>query len=307
VNDRSQKLIGSLYTDSRYRSVSGLPCVIYLHGNASSQLEGQFLVPNLCPYGFAVFLFDFAGCGHSEGDYISLGLWESSDINFLIRQLSNSFNFTRFLLWGRSMGAATALLCRNPGVLGIIVDSGYTSIRSIVKSMARRLGIPKIIISLAIWFLSCTVWDIAGFDIRLVRPKDVCGLENNPPMIMGHSKSDEFVDFQMGEKLFRSYSCEEKQFVEFEGGHNGTRPIHWFKKCYQFVFEKFEMDFGAFKMLSFHGFERTAAHFASIKSMLTNSREREVEVEGGEGEIDGPRMIVQEISDEEDCDGEWGI
>jgi pimeloyl-ACP methyl ester carboxylesterase len=291
VNDRNQKLIGSIYVDTRYRLTSGLPCVIYLHGNASSQLEGQFLVPNLCPYGFAVYLFDFAGCGHSDGDYVSLGLWETSDINFLIHQLSNSFNFTRFVLWGRSMGAATALLCRNANVRGIIVDSAYTSIKGIVKSLAKRIGIPKWIVSLAMWFLVYTVWDVAGFDVREVRPKDACVLEGNPPMMMAHSPQDEFVSFEMGEKLFRKYSSRDKTLIEVEGGHNAPRPAHWFRECYRFVFQKAGVDFGAFRLVSVCGFESAGAHFASLASMLVNSREERTAV-------DGACMMVRVVSDE---------
>jgi pimeloyl-ACP methyl ester carboxylesterase len=72
-NARGQTLVGSIYHSASVSPLQGGPCVVYLHGNASSQLEGQFLVPNLCPRGVFVFCFDFAGCGCSDGDYVSLG------------------------------------------------------------------------------------------------------------------------------------------------------------------------------------------------------------------------------------------
>jgi pimeloyl-ACP methyl ester carboxylesterase len=295
VNERGQKLVGSIYVDERYCLSSGLPCVVYLHGNASSQLEGQFLIPNLCPYGFAVYLFDFAGCGNSEGDYISLGLWEGFDINFLIARLSNTFNFQKFILWGRSMGAATAILCRNPSVIGIIVDSAYTSIPSIVKTHARRFGIPRFLTFLAVWFLVCTVWDIAGFDIRVVRPKDACRLTGNPPLIMAHSRADDFVSFEMGEKLFRNYSSTDKQFVELEGRHNDARPVHWFRTCYRFIFEKTGIDFGTFRLVSFESFDNHGAHFASLGRMLAGSRDGDELEDGNE-----TCMVLRIVSDDED-------
>jgi pimeloyl-ACP methyl ester carboxylesterase len=108
--------------------MDGGPCVVYMHGNASSQWEGQFLIPNLCPRGIAVFCFDFAGCGASDGEFISLGHFETMDVEFLLQSLLETFRLGPFVLWGRSMGAATSLLVRHPAVVGIVVDSAYTSI-----------------------------------------------------------------------------------------------------------------------------------------------------------------------------------
>jgi hypothetical protein len=56
------------------------PCVIYLHGNASSRLEGRALVDLLVPYDIAYCILDFAGCGLSGGDFISLGYFEKEDV-----------------------------------------------------------------------------------------------------------------------------------------------------------------------------------------------------------------------------------
>lgn len=39
------------------------PCVIYLHGNASSRMEGLSLIELLIPYDISVVVLDFAGCG----------------------------------------------------------------------------------------------------------------------------------------------------------------------------------------------------------------------------------------------------
>lgn len=50
----------------------GHPCVVYMHGNASCRAEAlQILAPVLAS-GASVFSFDFAGCGMSPGDNISL-------------------------------------------------------------------------------------------------------------------------------------------------------------------------------------------------------------------------------------------
>ena len=54
--------------------------------------------------------FDFSGCGISDGEYISLGIHESDDLEAVIKFLRNSGKVSDIGLWGRSMGAVTALL-----------------------------------------------------------------------------------------------------------------------------------------------------------------------------------------------------
>lgn len=56
------------------------------------------------------FTFDFSGCGLSEGEYISLGVHESDDLEVVVNYLRNSGKVSQIGLWGRSMGAVTALL-----------------------------------------------------------------------------------------------------------------------------------------------------------------------------------------------------
>ena len=58
---------------------SDLPVVIYLHSHSGNRLEGLNLIELFCP-NFGVCLFDFSGCGHSEGDYVTLGIKEQNDL-----------------------------------------------------------------------------------------------------------------------------------------------------------------------------------------------------------------------------------
>jgi|TARA_B110000285_G_C14850465_1_gene479685 pimeloyl-ACP methyl ester carboxylesterase len=48
-------------------------------------------------------------------------------------------------LWGRSMGAATALLYQaaNPGSVNVMaLDSGFSSLNDVIGSMAGNMGVP---------------------------------------------------------------------------------------------------------------------------------------------------------------------
>ena len=92
------------------RPAEELPCVIYLHGNSSCRTESLMAVNLLLPQNVTVFAFDFAGSGQSEGEYISLGWYEREDVLTVTNHLRETGRVSTIGLWGRSMGAATALL-----------------------------------------------------------------------------------------------------------------------------------------------------------------------------------------------------
>ena len=151
ITKRNVQIVGSYYYGSDMYPPGGGPCVLYLHGYASSQLEGQFLVPNLCKYGVFVYCFDFAGCGCSGGNYVSLGFYEKEDTEFIIDQLHTQLNLGPFILWGRSMGAATALLVDHPLVIGRISDSSFTSIPDMCAAIEKAYRLPPIFIPLSLF------------------------------------------------------------------------------------------------------------------------------------------------------------
>ncbi len=64
--------------------------MIYLHGNCSSRIEALSILEVLIPLHISVFSFDFAGCGHSDGEYISLGWYEKDDLKVVIDYLRKS-------------------------------------------------------------------------------------------------------------------------------------------------------------------------------------------------------------------------
>jgi hypothetical protein len=74
ANPRGIRLACSLWR--RRDMVDALPCVIYMHGNASCRAEALQVLAGVLATGASLFAFDFAGCGMSEGEFISLGWFE---------------------------------------------------------------------------------------------------------------------------------------------------------------------------------------------------------------------------------------
>lgn len=87
-----------------------VPCVIYLHGNSGSRIDADDIVDSYLAERIAVFSIDFGGCGLSEGEYVTLGWRERDDLECVLDYLSGDKNTACIALFGRSMGAATALL-----------------------------------------------------------------------------------------------------------------------------------------------------------------------------------------------------
>ena len=109
INERKNKIECSLYTPNI--KLQHYPCIVYLHGNCGSRKDSLSIVKQFVPHKMAVLSFDFAGCGMSTGDYISLGWFERKDTELILVKLKALFpQITDIVLWGRSMGAVTALL-----------------------------------------------------------------------------------------------------------------------------------------------------------------------------------------------------
>lgn len=91
--------------------------VVYLHGNASARVEVlpnlSFLLAELGVFG--VVGLDFTGSGKSDGDWVSLGYYERVDLECMLHYLKRVYGGPdgtdlEIILWGRSMGASTALM-----------------------------------------------------------------------------------------------------------------------------------------------------------------------------------------------------
>ena len=86
--------------------------LVYCHAYGSSKFEGSRLLGICKERGMSLLLHDSRGSGESEGECITFGKKEKIDLLFLLLKMHRDFGFTRFLLWGRSMGcnAIIALL-----------------------------------------------------------------------------------------------------------------------------------------------------------------------------------------------------
>ncbi|KAK8880797.1 hypothetical protein M9Y10_003487 [Tritrichomonas musculus] len=234
-NSRGCNIVGSYYPPNG--EIAEKSCIIYLHGNASCQLEGTFLVPIYCPAGVSVLCFDFSGCGKSEGEYISLGYYEKDDVLCAISFLRARFGVGKIALWGRSMGAATTFFVTDeePTIACAIADSPFCSLSQLIIDLGLKYKVPGCLTSTGIKIVSSTVKSRAKFDIANVEPIKHA-TRSFAPIFIIHGQNDSFIPYHHSELLLQAYAGEEKQLTVVPGAdHNTARPADVIVNAVMFI------------------------------------------------------------------------
>ena len=211
---------------------------------SSTQLNSQLeVIPQLSyliSLGLAVFAFDFAGSGKSDGDYVSLGYYEREDLSCIVAHLRATNVVSTIALWGRSMGAATSLMFgdRDPSIACMILDSPFADLTQLCEEMvekARDQGVvvPGIVVSLAIRMIQNSVKKQAGFNIKHISPvshADKCFI----PALFVAGEHDDFIKKHHSEELYAKYAGD-KNLIIVEGDHNSPRPKFMFDSASIFL------------------------------------------------------------------------
>ena len=145
-----------------------LPCVIYMHGNSSCRGEAIEMLPLVLDQGCTLVTFDFCGCGKSDGDFISLGWYERDDCAAVVEHMRATNTVSTIGLWGRSMGAATALMHghRDNGIAAMVLDSSFASLEKLVYALYESAGdqlkyVPKFTVAIALRIVRSTILKVS--------------------------------------------------------------------------------------------------------------------------------------------------
>ena len=228
INKKSQKIMCSFWEPfDEERESPLLPCVIYLHGNSSSRCEAYQDISYLLNRNITVFAFDFCGCGQSDGEYISLGYYEKKDVHCVVEYLLKSKKVSKIGLWGRSMGAVTAIMYANehPSLIdAMVLDSGFYSLKILINELIfSKIKLPKFIFDKLLNMVKETVKEKAHFDLDTIEPY-IFAKNCLVPAFFCHGNEDDFVLPHHSQDLFNEYKGKDK-YIEFaKGGHNSSRP-----------------------------------------------------------------------------------
>ena len=113
----------------------GLPVIIFCHGLNRSRVELLQRAGEARKRGYGVLLFDFRNHGESDRAHTTLGILETRDVRAASEFVRIKDPAERQVLWGVSMGAATALLAVRDygGFAGVISDSAFPSFRETIE------------------------------------------------------------------------------------------------------------------------------------------------------------------------------
>lgn len=169
--------------------------MLYLHGNASCRVEALQALRVVLELGATLCAVDCAGSGQSEGEFVSLGHFERFDAVAVLGELRNGRCNGRIAIWGRSMGAATALLTAatlDPLVACVVADSPFSSLPALCHDLLDAHVGHGLVVDAAINVVTTSIAYRAGFNIRDV---DVAKAMSSClcPVRFVHGDEDDFV------------------------------------------------------------------------------------------------------------------
>jgi pimeloyl-ACP methyl ester carboxylesterase len=195
------------------------PPVIILHGytdNKSSFLpQARFLHEHAVPS----LLLDHRGHGESESARVSLGPLEARDVVAVLQTLRDEGKGEQFLLWGVSMGAATALqaAARSRAISSVISESCYERLDQVVTDTLRlRLHLPRYpIVPLALFLASLSL----RVRLREVSMPEVMEAIGSRPVLVVSGGRDPRMPPELGERLLARAANGMKHLVVPEADH----------------------------------------------------------------------------------------
>lgn len=198
-----------LPADIEANAVEDSPIVLFLHGNAeniSTHIGSVYWLPE---NGVNVFLLDYRGYGHSQGEPYIPAIFQ--DVEASLVWLRQRYPNKPIYILGQSLGSAIAVtsmaLFKDPYDLsGLVLDASFTRYRDIAQHVTARSPFTWIVWPFT-WLLP-TEWDPLNH-IAKVSPN---------PILMFHSQGDGILPYSLGRELYEA-AAEPKLWHETKGGH----------------------------------------------------------------------------------------
>ena len=197
---------------------SGSDYALVCHGYTSKAKHMAGFVKKFYDRGFNVLAVDARAHGDSEGAKIGMGWPERLDIVAWIERIVQADPKARILVFGESMGAATAMnVAGEPlpaNVKCIIEDCGYTSVWDEFSLQLKDVfGLPSFPL-LDVANLVCNVR--AGYDFH--KASSVEQLKRaTVPMLFIHGDQDTFVPYSMLDQNYDACASKVKQKLTVHG------------------------------------------------------------------------------------------
>lgn len=200
-------------------------CVMILSGRTESLRYGYFFAAPYEKAGYNVLVVDPRAHGESDGRYNTLGFEESKDAIAWVTHIHDIFNVRSFVFHGICIGAAGGILAlTSPDcpsyVDGMVAEGMFIRF---AESMKNNLKKRKRLMFPVLFFIDLWMRFFTGHTM-FRGPLNVIGrLEK--PLLMLHSREDQFSTPHNAQKLFDACGSQKKQLVWFDKGDHSMLRI----------------------------------------------------------------------------------
>ena len=163
--------------------------VIISHGFKSNRYGAVKYVDSYMDLGFNCIIYDLRDHGENEKTTLSLGQFESEDLEKLIEDSYSRYGNIKLGLHGESMGAATSLmvLAKKPKVDFVVADCGFSNLYDLLHAAydVAKVGtvLPSVNLAMKLRY---------GYDLKKTSPKDAL-VGNEVPVCFIHGEADTFI------------------------------------------------------------------------------------------------------------------
>jgi pimeloyl-ACP methyl ester carboxylesterase len=179
---------------------SGQPVLLFFHGNAGNVSHRLESILQFHRLGLQVFIIDYRGYGHSEGQTTETGTYLDAEAAWQYLVTQKNFEPDEIIIFGRSLGGAVAaaLAERHPP-RGLILESTFTSIPDLAARRYPFLPVRR---------------------LARLRYNTAARLPNiHVPLLIIHSREDRVIPFHHAERLFE-VANNPKKLLPIKGSHN---------------------------------------------------------------------------------------
>ena len=183
--------LAAWYTPPRNGAV-----ILVAHGYGARRSEDFYNL--FAEHGYGVLAWDFRGHGASGGDMVTLGYYETLDVEAALEYALAQLGVEHIGGWGGSMGAVTMIraTAQRPEIEALVADSPFVTLED---ELDLRLPYP-----LLNPFVRFFTEQETGLRLDMVRPVDEIGLISPRPVFLIQGMDDTMVPLDSAERLYNA-------------------------------------------------------------------------------------------------------
>ena len=206
---------------------AGSPVLLLCHGYYRSLSETFTLGCELNRVGYHVLLFDFRGCGLSEGRFTTLGYRETADVLGAADYVRERLGQRPLGVLGLSMGAVAALRAAAdcPAITAVVADSAYADLKDTVRHKTKDVLRLPFLVGLGWASIRIGEW-LSGGNLAAVRAVDDAGRLAPRPLLLIHGERDDYLPPDNAQRLFQAAEEPKELWLAPGSGHAMARLDH---------------------------------------------------------------------------------